>query len=604
MKKGSEFIVKNTTPDEVFTLYDLSEEQKMMAEAATDYVNREMWPVKERFEKKDYALVERLLRQAGEMGFLGITIPEKYGGLGMDFVTAMLVCDRISGATGSYATAYGAHTGIGIMPVYLYGTEEQKQEFLPRLAGGEWIGAYCLTEPGAGSDANNGKTEAVMTDDGEHYLINGQKMWISNAGFAQSFVVFAKIKENGKLDKKLSAFLLKYDPENPNGIVLGEEEHKLGIRASSTRQVFFNNTKVHKSMMLGKREEGLKIALNVLNIGRAKLAAGIVDSTRRVINESLRYASERVQFGMPIIKFGAIREKLARMSMLTYISENAIYRMAKDTDDKAFELRQDGMSEEEAERKAFEDYAVEAAILKIFVSEAAQEISDEGIQIFGGMGFSEETPMESFWRDARITRIYEGTNEINRLVIISMLLRKAFKGRIDLMTPAKEVLKELTGIPSFDKPDLSQDLANVGDMIAKLKKLFFMSAGAAVQKLGDRLVQNEMVVMAAADIIMQIYMLESSYLATLKNMKKFPGKNFEAEKAMTELFAVRAVEIASAKAKEIVANIASGDEKKVMETGIKRYTKWAETPDVIGLRETIVSRLEEDGSYRFNGYNG
>jgi alkylation response protein AidB-like acyl-CoA dehydrogenase len=488
------------------------------------------------------------------------------------------------------------------MPVYLYGTEEQKNEFLPKLASGEWIGAYCLTEPTAGSDANNGKTEAVLSEDGEHYIINGQKMWISNAGFARSFVVFAKIKENGKKDEKLTAFLLKYDPENPNGIKLGEEEHKLGIRASSTRQVFFTNTKVHKSMMLGKREEGLKIALNVLNIGRAKLSAGIVDSTRRVINESIRYASERVQFKTPIIKFGAIREKLARMATLTYLSENAMYRMAKDVDFKIEELMKEGLSEEEAEKKAFEDYAVEAAILKVFVSEASQEISDEGIQIFGGMGFSEDMPMESFWRDARITRIYEGTNEINRLVIISMLLRKAFKGQLDLLSPAKAVVKELTGIPSFDRPDMHEDLAGVKDMSGKLKKLFFMSAGAAVQKLGDKLVQNEMVVMAAADILIQIYMLESAYLATMKNIARYPDRNFDAEKAMVELGAVRAVEIAASKAKEIVANIASGDEKKVMEMGIKRYTKWVETPDVIKLRETIVERLEKEGRYSFNNY--
>ncbi len=603
MKKGAEFLVKETKPEEVFTLEDLSEEQQMMAEAARDYVDREMWPNKERFEKKDYALVERLLREAGEMGFLGISIPEEYGGLGMDFVTAMLVCDRISGATGSFATAYGAHTGIGTMPVYLYGTEEQKQEYLPKLVSGEWIGAYCLTEPGAGSDANNGKTKATLQDDGEHYLINGQKMWISNAGFAQSFVVFAKIEENGKVDKKLSAFLLTYDPENPNGIVLGEEEHKLGIRASSTRQVFFNNTKVHKSQMLGKREEGLKIALNVLNIGRAKLAAGIMDSTRRVFNESVRYANERVQFGVPIARFGAIKEKIARMAAKIYAGESAIYREAKDTDDKINEFAATGMPHHEAERKAFEDYAIEASIIKVFVSEMAQEVSDEGVQIYGGMGFSEDTPMESFWRDARITRIYEGTNEINRLVTVSMLMRKAMKGQIDLLTPAKAVAKELTGIPSFDKPDYSDPLEQSAEMIRKLKKLFFLVAGTAVQKLGDKLVHNEQVVMNAADLMIQIYLAESALLATRKKLAQDPDNpKRRVEIDLTNLMTWYAVDQSRTKAAEVIRNLASGDEARIMELGIKRFTKYDQAPDIIGLRERIADYFNKEGRYNLNGY--
>ncbi len=602
MKKGADFLIKQTDSKEVFTLEDLSEEQQMMAEAARDFVDREMWPVKERFEQKDYALVERLLRQAGEMGFLGIAIPEQYGGLGMDFVTAMLVCDRISGATGSFATAYGAHTGIGIMPVYLYGTEEQKQTYLPKLTTGEWIGAYCLTEPGAGSDANNGKTKAVLQPDGEHYLINGQKMWISNAGFAQSFVVFAKIEENGKTDDKLTAFLLTYDPENPNGIVLGEEEHKLGIRASSTRQVFFNNTKVHKSQMLGKREEGLKIALNVLNIGRAKLAAGIMDSTRRVFNESVRYANERVQFGRPIASFGAIKEKIARMAAKIYAAESAIYREAKDTDDKIRELKAQGLPAEEAERKAFEDYAIEASIIKVYVSEMAQEVSDEGIQIYGGMGFSEDTPMESFWRDARITRIYEGTNEINRLVTVSMLMRKALKGQIDLLTPAKAVAKELTGIPSFDKPDTSDPLAGAEAMVEKLKKLFFMAAGTAVQKLGDKLVHNEQIVMNAADLMIEIYLSESALLAVRKKKLLNPERDLSIEEDLVNLHVFYSVEKARVKAAEMVRNLATGDELRIMELGIKRFTKYDAAPDVIALRERIADYFNREGRYNLNGY--
>ncbi len=602
MIKGGEFIIKKLEPKDVFTLEDLSEEQKMMADAVKEFADREIWPHKERFEKKDYALVESLLRQAGEMGFLGVSIPEEYNGLGMDFTAAMLVCDRISGCTGSFATAYGAHTGIGTMPIYLYGTEEQKQKFLPKLTTGEWIGAYCLTEPGAGSDANNGKTTATLTEDGEYYIINGQKMWISNAGFAKSFVVFAKVVENGKKDEKLSAFLIEYDPENPNGITLGEEEKKLGIRASSTRQVFFSNTKVHKSMMLGKRQEGFKIALNVLNIGRAKLAAGIIDSARRIIDLSVKYANERIQFGVPIITFDAIKEKIARMSALTYVGESGIYRLAHDIDNRIESFMEEGMSREEAEKKAFEDFAVEAAILKVFVSDKSQEIADEGIQIYGGMGFSEETPMESFWRDSRITRIYEGTNEINRLVTIGLLMKKALKGQLDLMSPAMAVAKELTSIPSFDKPDFSEPLAQSREMIEKLKKLFLMVAGSAVQKLGDKLVHHELVVMNAADILINIYMAESALLATLKNKQNHPDKNYDTEVAMVDYFVYQAVEESAKKAREIILNIASGDEQKVMLMGVKRFTKYDVSPDIFALIRKIADRVSKEGRYYFNGY--
>ncbi len=599
MIKGGEFIIKKPEPKDVFTLEDLSEDQKMMPDTVKEFADREIWPNKERFEKKDYDLVESLLRKAGEMGFLGVSIPEEYNGLGMDFTTAMLVCDRISGCTGSFATAYGAHTGIGTMPIYLYGTDEQKQKFLPKLTTGEWIGAYCLTEPGAGSDANNGKTTATLSEDGEYYLINGQKMWISNAGFAKSFVVFAKVVENGKKDEKLSAFLIEYDPENPNGITLGEEEKKLGIRASSTRQVFFSNTKVPKNMMLGKRQEGFKIALNVLNIGRAKLAAGIIDSARRIIDLSVKYANERIQFGVPIITFDAIKEKIARMSALTYVGESAIYRLSHDIDERIESFKQEGMSREEAEKKAFEDFAVEAAILKVFVSDKSQEIADEGIQIYGGMGFSEETPMESFWRDSRITRIYEGTNEINRLVIIGLLMKKALKGQLDLMSPAMAVAKELTSIPSFDKPDLSAPLAQSREMIEKLKKLFLMVAGSAVQKLGAQLEQHELVVMNAADILMNIYMAESALLATLKNIQNHPDKNYDTEVAMVDYFVYQAVDDAAKKAREIILNIASGDEQKVMLMGVKRFTKYDQAPDVFKLIRKIADRVSQEGRYYF-----
>ena len=602
MKKGADFVIKDYSFEEIFTLDELSEEQRMMAEAATDFVNREMVPVKPRFEQHDYKLVESLMRSAGEMGFLSVGIPEQYNGMGMDFVTTMLMCDRMSGATGSFATAYGAHTGIGMMPIFLYGTDAQKAKYLPKLSTGEWIGAYALTEPGAGSDANSGKTTAVLSEDGKHYIINGQKMWISNAGFAHTFIVFAKIIENGEKDKKLTAFVLEYDPENPNGVSLGEEEQKLGIRSSSTRQVFFSDTKIPVENMLGKREEGFKIALNVLNIGRAKLAAGIVDAMRRIINESINYAGERKQFGQALINFGAIKKKIAEMTTRTYVSESGIYRAAKDISDKIAELKVEGLSEPEAEKKAFEEYAIEAAILKVYVSDGTQIVADEGLQIFGGMGFSEDTPMESYWRDARITRIYEGTNEINRLLTVSMLLRKAMKGQLDLLGPAKSVAGELMGIPSFDKPEFKNILDEELEMIKRLKKVFLLIAGTGAQKFGDKLGGQQQLVLDAADILIEIYMAESTLLATQKKIHNNPDANYDAEIAMSQLNLFNAVEKIKFKATEAVYSIATGDELKMMMMGLKRFTKYNNVPNLNELRRTIAKKVREDNRYTFNGY--
>ncbi len=602
MKKGADFVIKDYQADEIFTLNDLSEEQRMMADAATEFVDREMMPVKPRFEQHDYALVEKLIRQSGEMGFLSVGISEEYNGLGMDFVTSMLVCDRMSGATGSYATAYGAHTGIGMMPLFLYGTEDQKKKYLSKLATGEWIGAYALTEPGAGSDANSGKTTAVLSEDGKHYIINGQKMWISNAGFAQMFVVFAKIIENGKKDGKLTAFIFEYDPENPNGFKLGEEEQKLGIRSSSTRQIFFTDTKIPVENMLGKREEGFKIALNVLNIGRIKLAAGIVDAMRRIIKESINYANERKQFGQPLINFGAIKKKIAEMTTRTYVSESGIYRAAKDISDKIAEFRAEGLDEATAEKKAFEEYAIEAAILKVYVSDGTQLVSDEGLQIFGGMGFSEDMPMESWWRDARITRIYEGTNEINRLLTVSMLLRKALKGQLDLLGPAKSVAGELMGIPSFDKPEFNKVLDEELEMIKRLKKVFLLIAGTGAQKFGDKLGGQQQLVLDAADVLIEIYMAESAILATQKKMKNNSDANWDAQVAMTQLNLFNAVEKIKFKSTEAIYSIAEGDELKMLLMGLKRFTKYNNTPNLNELRRTIAKKVREDNRYGFNGY--
>ena len=462
---GGDFLITETPAKDIFTLEELSEEQKMMRDSAKEFIDREVVPHHERFESKDYALTEETMRKLGEMGFLGVTVPEQYGGLGMGFVTTMLACDYLSGGNGSLATAYGAHTGIGTLPILLYGTEEQKNKYLPDLATGTKFGAYCLTEPDAGSDANSGKTKAKLSEDGKHYIINGQKMWISNAGFAEIFIVFAKIDD----DKNITGFIVERDTE---GLTFGEEEHKLGIRSSSTRQVFFNDMKVPVENLLGERNNGFKIALNSLNVGRIKLAAANLDGQRRILAHATKYANERKQFGVAISTFGAIRKKIAEMATGIFVSEAGSYRAAKDVQDKIDELVAGGMNHQEAELKGVEEFAVEASILKVFVSDLTQQTADEGIQIYGGMGFSADAPMEAAWRDARIGRIYEGTNEINRLLAVGMLIKKTMKGQLDLLKPAMAVGKELMGIPSFDVPDYSELLSEEKAVIANLKKVF------------------------------------------------------------------------------------------------------------------------------------
>ena len=591
--RGGQFLVKETQCEDVFTPEDFSEEQQMMKEAVMEFNDREIIPHKARFEAKDYALTEEVMHKAGELGFLGVSVPEAYGGLGMGFVSTMITCEYISSGTGSFSTAFGAHTGIGTMPITLYGSEEQKLKYVPKLASGEWMGAYCLTEPGAGSDANSGKTTATLSEDGKNYKINGQKMWISNAGFCKLLIVFARIGD----DKNITGFIVENDPSN--GITMGEEEHKLGIRASSTRQVFFNDTVVPVENMLSERGNGFKIAMNALNIGRIKLAAACLDSQRRITTHAVKYANERRQFKTPIADFGAIKAKLAEMTTNTYVGEAASYRAAKNIEDRiAFRLEA-GNSHQEAELKGVEEYAIECSILKVAVSEDVQNCADEGIQIFGGMGFSEETPMESAWRDARIARIYEGTNEINRMLSVGMLIKKAMKGHVDLLGPATAVGEELLGIPSFDTPDYSVLFAEEKEMIAKLKKVFLMVAGGAIQKYGPDLEEHQQLLMAASNILIEIYMAESAALRTEKNAKRFGEDSQEIQIAMSKLYLYNAVDIILKSAKEGIISFAEGDEQRMMLMGLKRFTKYANHPNVVALRNTIAEKIKAEDSYCF-----
>lgn len=587
--KGGEFLIKETPAQSIFTLEDVNEEQRMLRDSIKEFIDKEVIPHKERFEKKDYALTEEKMKTLGEMGVLGIAVPEAYGGLGLGFISTLLACDYASGANGSLATAYGAHTGIGTLPILLYGTEEQKQKYLPDLAAGTKFGAYCLTEPDAGSDANSGKTKARLSDDGKHYIINGQKMWISNAGFADTFTLFAKIDD----DKNITGFVVnRSELEDPNSLTLGEEEHKLGIRSSSTRQVFFNEMKIPTENLLGERNNGFKIALNALNVGRIKLAAASLDGQRRIINHAIQYANERKQFGTPIASFGAIRKKIAEMATATFVSEAGTYRAGQNIQDKINELIDNGTNHQIAELKGVEEFAVECSILKVFVSDITQKIADEGIQIYGGMGFSEDAPMEAAWRDARIGRIYEGTNEINRLLSVGMLIKRTMKGEIDLLSPAMAIAKELMGIPSFDIPDYSEYMSEEKALIANLKKVFLMVSGAALQKYMMEIEKQQHLLLNASEILNQIYMAES---AILRAEKHFDTDSVEA--AMARLNLYKAVESIITAAKEGIISFAEGDEQRMMLSGLRRFTKYTNHPNVVTLTEKIAAHFIEKGRY-------
>ena len=590
--KGGSFIIEDQTPEDVFTPEDFTEEQLMMKEAVQEFIDREVWPNKDRFEKKDYALTKELMEKIGALGFLGVSVPEAYGGLGMDFVSTMLVCDYISGATGSLSTAFGAHTGIGTLPITLYGTEEQKQKYVTKLATGEWFGSYCLTEPGAGSDANSGKTKAVLSPDGTHYLISGQKMWISNAGFASVFIVFARIED----DKNITGFIIPNDESN--GITLGDEENKLGIHSSSTRQVFFSKTKVPVENMLAGRGEGFKIAMNALNVGRIKLGVACLDAQRRITTSAVQYANERIQFKTPIAQFGAIKEKLAHMATSCYAGESASYRAAYDVEKRIQSFVAEGLSHQEAELKGVEDFAIECSLLKVGASEDIQNAADHGIQIMGGMGFSADMPIESAWRDARIGRIYEGTNEINRMLSVGMLLKKGMKGQLDLMPAvmkAAATIKEDTPIPT----DINALLGEERRLLANFKQLFTVLTGNAAQKYGAKLETHQQILLALADIFIEIYFTESSILRTLKNCNRSREESQKSQISMTKIYLYEATDIIAKKGKEVIVNMCKDEEQKQLLEVLHKKLQYHKYPDIIGLKTEVADKLIEENNYCF-----
>ena len=587
--KGGEFLLKESLSNEIFTPEDFSQEQLMMKDTIIDFMDREIWPDKMKYEEKDYDLTVKAMKKIGELGLLGVSLEEKYGGMGMDFTSTMLAVDYVSGTSGSVATAYGAHTGIAILPIYLFGNEEQKQKYLPKLASGEWFGSYCLTEPTAGSDANSGKTKAVLSDDGTHYKISGQKMWISNAGFADIFIVFARIED----DKNITAFIIPNDPKN--GIELGEEEKKLGIHSSSTRQVFFSNTKVPVENLLGERNGGFKIAMNALNVGRIKLGAGNLDGQRRSISISTDYANNRIQFKQPISNFGAIKEKLASMATSCYAGESACYRAANDVQSKIDEYQSSGLSRQESELKGVEEFALECSILKVAISEDMQICADEGIQIFGGMGFSAEAPIESAWRDARIGRIYEGTNEINRMLIIGMLLKKAMKGSLDIMTPYQNILN--------NKPLSIEEKCQTFDdeiiLVENIKKIFLLLLGKAFEKYGSEIEKNQQVLLSLSDLAIEAYLSESTLKRTIKNIKRSSVEDQFDQINMTKLYIYEACQIVLKKSNDVVNSIIDLKSQDKLHSSIAGKLKYSENPNIFELKTKIAEKIISENRYCF-----
>jgi alkylation response protein AidB-like acyl-CoA dehydrogenase len=561
---GGEFIIRDVSCDEIFTPEDWTEEHLMMKQTAKDFINSRVVPNLDPIDNQEEGLMPKLLEESGELGLLSSSIPESLGGLGMDFKSTMIITEGVGGGH-SFAVSFSAHTGIATLPILYYGNEAQKQKYIPGLATGKLKGCYCLTEPSSGSDANSAKSKAILSEDGSHYVLNGQKMWITNAGFADIFIVFAKIDD----DENLTAFIIEKEYE---GITMNPEEKKMGIKGSSTRQVFFNDVKIPVENLLYERGKGFKIAVNILNIGRIKLGGVVIGACKEGIDYSIRYANEREQFGRPIAKYGAIRHKIGEMTIQTYAAETAVYRATQNIDDAIQALEANGVEHGQATLKGIASFAPECAMMKVVCSEVADYVVDEAVQIFGGMGYSAETQVERAYRDARINRIFEGTNEINRMLTVDMILKKAMKGEMDLMGPAMEVANELMGIPEFGPPPT--DIFDRHHLYIKnFKKSILMVAGSAAQKLMMTLAKEQEVLMNIADMMNWAYTAESLVLRVQK-LHKAKGEDaatIQLDIMQTYVYSVAdKINIAG---KEALNGFAEGDELKMMMLGMRRFTK-------------------------------
>ncbi|MEO7317075.1 MAG: acyl-CoA dehydrogenase family protein [Ginsengibacter sp.] len=585
---GGEWLIKPGNVKDIFTPEDFSEEQLMIRDMCHQFLKTEVLPVMDRIDKAEPGLMPKLMEKAGEQGLLSASVPEEYGGMGKDFVTSTLVSEAL-GAGYSFSVAMSAHAGIGTLPILYFGTEEQKKKYIPKLASGEWKGAYGLTEPGSGSDALGAKTTATLSADGTKYLLNGQKVWITNGGFADVFTVFAKVDGD-----KFTAFILE---RGMPGFTNGPEEHKMGIKGSSTVQLYFQDCEVPVGNVLGEIGRGHIIAFNILNIGRLKLDAATNGGAKGALEESIEYAKTREQFKMPIAKFGAIKYKLAEMAIQIYADESSLYRTANWIDEKEKELLAAGKPFNEALLGAAEEFAIECAILKVNGSEVLDYVVDEGVQIHGGNGFSDEYNISRAYRDSRINRIFEGTNEINRLLAVDMMLKRAMKGQLDLMGPATEVSKELMSIPDFSDGD-DTPFATELKTIANMKKTVLMVAGAAVQKLMMTLSKEQEIIMNIADMAIKTFVAESMLLRVMKAVDRTGEENNKVPLAMLHVYLNDAVDAVWKAGKEAINSFAEGDEQRMMLLGLKRFTK-TDPFNAKDARRLVAAKLIEDGKYSF-----
>jgi alkylation response protein AidB-like acyl-CoA dehydrogenase len=559
--KGGEWLVKESDPSSTFIPEEFSEEQEMIRDMCTQFLETEVLPNLDRIDNMEPGLMKSLVQKAGEQGLLATAFPEEYGGLGKDFVTSTIINEYL-GAGHSFSVAISAHTGIGTLPILYFGTPEQKQKYIPKLITGEWTGAYGLTEPNSGSDALGAKTTAKLSDDGKYYLLNGQKCWITNGGFADVYTVFAKVDGD-----KFTGFIIERGFE---GFTQGPEEHKMGIKGSSTVQLYFQDCKVPVENVLGEIGKGHKIAFNILNIGRLKLCAAAIGGAKKTTTISTEYAITREQFKQPIANFGAIKHKLAEMALRTFASESALYRTAKLIDEKEQELHENGKPFNEALLGAAEEYAIECAILKVDGSEVLDFVVDEGVQIHGGNGYSAEYNISRVYRDSRINRIYEGTNEINRLLTVDMTLKRAMQGRLNIMGPAMKVSQELMSIPDFGDED-ETPFAQERKLVNNFKKTVLLTAGAAAQKLMMKLESEQEILMSIADMAIDTYVAESLLLRVMKLSEK--GGDVEIYKDILGCFLYDAADRIHKNGKDAINAFADGDEQRMILMGLKRFTK-------------------------------